>query len=78
MPEAATRRARRSVPTALVVLAAPVLGLLFVVALPILGLVALGWGLARPGPETAARPAGGPGGGRPEPRRHRPTAGHGT
>jgi hypothetical protein len=72
MPEGWSRRSTRPIPTALLVLGAPVLGLLFVVTLPILGLAALGWGLARPHPGTPARPADGPEAGHPEPRHTTP------
>jgi hypothetical protein len=53
---------------ALLALSAPVLGLLFIAGLPLLGLAAIAWGLARPAPETPARPAGGPAEGHQEPR----------
>jgi hypothetical protein len=62
------------VPAALAALAAPVVGLIFVVAVPILGLAALGWGLVRPGPQTPARLDDGPDPGHPEPHPIRPGA----
>ena len=65
------------VPLALRVLAAPLLGLLFLASLPLFGLVAIGWGLVRPAPGTPARPAGGPEPGHQEPRSPRPVAGTG-
>jgi hypothetical protein len=75
MPNPWSQRSARPPPTALVVLAAPLLGLLFVVALPLVGLFAIGWGLGRPRRETAARPAGDPEPGHQGPRAPRPLAG---
>jgi hypothetical protein len=76
MRERGSNRRQGRVPTALLVVAAPLLGLLFVVILPIFGLATIALGLARPA-GTAARPAGGPASGHQEPRSPRPMAGTG-
>jgi hypothetical protein len=77
MPGSWSRRSSRPAPTVVLVLAAPLLGLAFVVVLPLLGLAAIGWGLSRKPAETPARPAEDPGPGHPEPRPPHPEVGAG-
>ena len=63
---------RGQVPLPLLVLAAPVVGLVFLVTLPLAGLAAIAWGLGRPPAGTEARPAGDLATGHREPRSPRP------
>jgi len=71
-PSSSHRRVPAPIP--LLVLAAPVLGLVFLLTLPLAGLAAIAWGLGRPSAGTPARPAGDLDPGHREPRSPRTVA----